>query len=139
MVYRPPFLLPFGSDGAPPASVNATVDASPTWWQDNTRDPGAAAGAVVDSHSGEIRRFVQMQRQGYAAGIIATHRRAMSPGPDLDVFYTNQQGREAIHYLVRPESTVSSPSPPMPPVVPVIPFELLADSTLAVEFFDGAT
>lgn len=138
MVYRPPFLLPFGSDGAPPASVRATVDASPAWWQDNGRSSDAAAGAVIDSYGSEINQFVQMQRQGYAAGIVAMHRRAMSFGPDLDVFYTNQQGREAIHYLVRPESTVLPPPMP-PPELPLIPLGLLAGSTLAVVFFDGAT
>lgn len=137
MVYRPPPPAPFDGPSNPPV-VTGTVDASPAWWQDNSQNPDAAAGAVVDSYGSQIRQFVQRQRLDYGAGIVPVHRRMMSPGPDLDVHYMNQQGREMIHYLVRPERTVTPP-PPEPPVEPPVPLGLLALSTIAVVFFDGAT
>ena len=105
MVFRPPPPAPFAGPSNPPR-VSATVDASPNWWQNNSQNAGAAAGAVVDSYGGEIRQFVAQQRLNYAAGIVPINRQPMSPGPDLDVFYMNQQGQENIHYLVRPESSV---------------------------------
>lgn len=136
MVYRPPPPAPFDGLSHPPV-VTGTVDASPSWWQDNSQNPDAAAGAVVDRYGSEIRQFVLKQRLDYAAGIVPIHRRVARFGPGLDVHYMNQQGREMIHYLVRPESAVT-PAPQLQPVV-MPTYELLALSTIAVVFFDGAT
>ena len=128
MVYRPPAPAPFSSPSHPPA-VHSTVDASPNWWQDNSQNANAVASAIVDSYGSEIRQFIQKQRLDYGAGIVPLHRRAVSLGPDLDLFYTNQNGHEALKYVARPENTKLTPTI----------LGLLALGLLAVEFYDGAT
>jgi hypothetical protein len=127
MVYRPPLIVPFATAGKVPPSVSATIDASPTWWQNNAQSSDAAAGQVIDSYGSRIRQFIATQRQAVELSDLPIHRR-MITFAGLDVYYMAQQGRETIKYVVRPESVLPPPSG-----------GILAIDAIAVEFFDGAT
>lgn len=126
MVYRPRFPTPFGTVGSVPPSVSAVVDASPTWWQDNTQSSDTVAGQVVDSYGSHIRQFIDAHRRLHDLSGLDIRKRVIA-FPGLDVYYMVQQGRETIRYVVRPES-----------VLPPASGGILAIDAIAVEFFDGA-
>lgn len=134
MVYRPPLTSPAFEKPINPPSVSATIDASPTWWQDNSQSSDAAAGLVIDSFGSQIRQFIGAQRQAYDLAGLDVHKRVAS-FDGLDVSYMNQQGRETIHYVVRPESTVTQSEENHSLTAEI----LMGLDGLAVVFFDGAT
>lgn len=138
MVYRPPFSLPFDSQGRPPACVNITVNTD--GWQDPTQDPIIAAGQLIDSLGSEIRQFVNQQRQAVDAGIVDVHRKAHSFS-GLDVTYRSHFGHEDIRFIAYPMSQptqlTSTEELSIEILLPVPPVNIL--DTIAVQFSDGAT
>lgn len=138
MVYRPPFTLPFSSDGRPPPRVNVTVNTD--GWQDPAQDPIVAAGQLIDGLGSEIRQFVSQQRQAVDAGIVDVHRKAYS-FDGLDVTYRSHFGHEDIRFVAYPVSQLPQPTPteelPTEVPIPVTPIDIL--STIAVQFLKGST
>ena len=135
MPFRPPFLLPFDSLGAPPPMVTTTVNTD--GWQDQTQDPIAAAGALVDGYGTQIRQFVNNQRLQVQLGGDSTmvHKRSMNFGGDVHVHYMNHFGQERIQYYVYPKNlppmmTTSQNAPPIEsPKIPLV--ALLGSSCIA--------
>ncbi len=115
MPYRPPFTGSF-DDPRTPATVNATVDES----QQPLSDANTHAQAIINDNAGAINRFVDAQRQAVASGVVAVFDKMVSL-PSLDVYYTNQFGRESIRYVPHPRRT-----PPTPKHVTGVDLDTLA-------------
>jgi hypothetical protein len=109
-------------------------------------DVRTLAEQIVRSQQTAINRFVAVQRQQIELGERDVHN-ARLPLDDMEVYYTNVQGLERMHYHIRPK--VPTPEPELEPEPEVPAKEEQVHGTpdflevdipigLAVEFFDGA-
>lgn len=72
----------------------------------SVREIGANAGSAesrqtIDNAQAQVNGFLHAQRQHVASSTLGYHRSSFS-SPDLDVYYTNQNGAEKIEYDAHP-------------------------------------
>ena len=75
----------------------------------------ALAEGIVQQNQSAINRFVGVQRQQIEISDKAVHRAVLALD-GMNVYYTNVQGLERMHYNIRPEAEARPPPEELPPV-----------------------
>jgi hypothetical protein len=139
MAQKPPAWTRPDQVGQVPLMLSRNIDTSKV--VAGSGDAPALAEQIVRSQQVAINRFVALQRQQIELGNKDVHN-ARLPLDGMDVYYSQVQGLERMHYHIRPEARPPEPKLPVeaPEQVHGQPDFLIIEIPmgLAVEFLDGA-
>jgi hypothetical protein len=132
MPQKPPAWTRFDQAGQVPLMLSRHVDTSGV--AIGSGDAVALAEQMIRSQQVAINRFVAQQRQQIELGEKDVHN-ARLPLDGVDVYYTQVQGLERMHYHIQPEAVSPEERVYGKPEFLTIPIP----NGLAVEFLDGAS
>jgi hypothetical protein len=137
MPQKPPAWARFDQAGQVPLMLSRDVDTSRV--ADGSSNAHTLAEQMIRSQQTAINRFVALQRQQIELGNKDVHN-ARLPLDGMDVYYTQVQGLERMHYHVQPKAVEVAPELEKPKEYGEPEFLTISiPGGLAVEFFDGAS